>query len=165
MNKFINKILREAESSSDDFFKNKLSGERKKKYLQAKYKIEKYLIQIRNGLRIIKISYKNKDWDNDNEKLFLKLFSRFSIKSVYYDDNGPFEGIAMVRLNPERGTSMYCLYVYDDSMFLVDYWPIWNLFEERMNDDSNKIESFLKNMIKKYFNIDVSSVDNVSISD
>ena len=87
MNNFANKILREAEDSSDDFFQSKHIEKRKEDFEKELDKKKKEAIyKLAKGLEEIKIAYKNKNWKDEKEQLFLKLFSRLYVDDAFYQD-------------------------------------------------------------------------------
>ena len=57
INKFIDKILKEAEDLSDDFFRSKHINKRNKEFIRSRE--GKMYYKLKNGLKKIKIAYKS----------------------------------------------------------------------------------------------------------
>ena len=149
MSKFINKILKEAEDSSDDFFQSKHVNKRKeefKSWLKAKKK--EVIPKLIKGLEEIKITYRNKDWRDVNEKLFLELFSRLHVDKTFNQDKHRYEYYLLNEYNKRR-----CFYDLINNEFWIDYYSIWRIFEEYHDMDYVYIQLLIDRMLEEYFKL------------
>ena len=154
MNNIINKILREAEDSSDDFFQSKHINKRKKdleKELDKKKK--EALFKLTKRLEKVRIEYKNRKWRDEKEGLFLELFSKLHVDDVFLKSKY-YCGYYLLDSNDKRK----CFYNFNNNDFWITYSSIWKVFELRFNMDYHDIQSFMNDMLKKHFKLyDVSA--------
>ena len=146
MNKFINKILKEAEDSSDDFFQDKHITKRQNELEKKKKRI---LIKLKRGFERIRIAYDNEDWKNEKEKLFLELFSNLHPHDRFYI------GSAIMGYDILSNDRNYVFGFYDmiANNFFVNSTLIWVEFEDVFKMSHDDVQLLLSIMIKKYFNI------------
>lgn len=150
MSKFINMILKEAEDDSDDFFKMKLSDERREKYLKAKLKFRTLLSDFENGEIKIKSARKHRTWNELQEELFLKLFSNLHLnKKIAATNNYVFSDIFDFY---DDNNVIMCFYKTSKDHFIIDK-SIWNQFNKRFNIDDHHTKLFMNEMITKYFKL------------
>ena len=156
MNKFINKILSEAEDSSDDFFQSKHVEKRKREFENIlNSKKNRVLNKLELGVENIKSAYNNKDWKNEREKLFLELFSKLYIDDDFYQS----EDLYGYLLYDDENNSTCCFYDLKDNAFLTDYNSIWRVFEDQFNMKYDDIRWFMNKMLKEYFKFHNATVD------
>ena len=149
MNRFINKILSEAEDSSDDFFQSKHVNKRNediKKKLDDKRSKGPYILT--SGLERIKIAYKNEDWKDDKEKLFLELFSELRVRKRLFK-NKYYYGFCLLDAN----NNITCIYDIKLDAFRIDHRSIWNEFYFIFDMKDDDIQTFINDMLKKYFKL------------
>ena len=160
MNNLIDKVLREAEDTSDDFFQSKHINKRKedlKRELDKKKK--EALHKLTKGLEKIKTAYKSKDWRNDKEKLFLELFSKLHVDAKFYKNNYRY-GYYLSDSNDIK-TCFYNL-KYDE--FYTDHYSIWRVYEEQFNMHFKNVQSFMEEMLKEHLKLyDVTAEDYLKI--
>ena len=173
MNKSINKILREVEDSSDDFFQSKHVNKRKedlKKELEKnKKEIERtkktIIPKLIKGIEKIKEAYMSKDWKDDKEKLFLELFSKLRVDDKVYESviNNKYRyGCYLL----SKHNLIMCAYDIRYGNFWIDFGIIWMKFHEFLRMNAVEIQYFMKQMLKKYLDIDVTAITrrtNISI--
>ena len=155
MNKFIYKILREAEDSSDDFFQSKHLEKRK---IDIDNKNSKILLALKSGLKNVKKAYNNKRWTDEKEELFLKLFSKLRVDNKFYDEEEGFYGAGFFLLN-NRTNNKLCFYSLYKSVFCINYTHIEKEIAITFNMNTNETTSFLLFMIEKYF-VTLHNIDN-----
>ena len=150
-NEYMNNVLREAEDSSDDFFQSKHINKRKIDFSNAMRKRqEESISKLKNGLYKIRIAYQDSIWRSEEEKLFLKIFSRFHLNEtlrVYLRCN-QYDGFFLL----DEHNNMECFYslVYDE--LWVDYYMIWQKFCFQLQTNRyDIIHKFMNEMIKEYF--------------
>ena len=149
MNKFINKILKEAEDFSDDFFQSKHVNKRKEDFENELSKRKReYLPKLIKGLKDVRIAYNNEYWESDKEELFLKLFSELHIENILYRNNDEYGYFLMNEHNNKE-----CFYDLKSNYFWTDYSLIWKHFYIQYEMNYLDIELLIKNMIEKYFNL------------
>ena len=149
MDKFINKILREAEDSSDDFFQSKHINKRKDEFRKSDE--GKIMLKMKSGISKVSSAYKNRIWESEKEKLFLKLFNRLHVSDEIYR----YENIVSIFLDNKYGDAECCYLLEKNSVsFLIGKFPIWYSFVKVFNMSNESVESFLHEMIEKYFNIE-----------
>ena len=149
MNKFINKILREAEDTSDDFFQSKHINKRKediKRELDKKKK--EALFKLTKGLEEIKTVCNNKDWRNDKEKLFLELFSNLHVDKIFLRNKYAY-GYYLSDSNDINR----CFYNLKTDYFLIDYDSIWKIFKIQFNMSFYDIHSLMNKLLKEHFKL------------
>ena len=154
MNMFIDKILREVEDSSDDFFQSKHINKRLDDFEKYKNNI---FIKLENGLERIKTAYSKEEWTDNKEKLFLQLFSKLYLDNNFYECNNNYrEGYYLIKTSSNIKT---CFYDLKSNKFFSNYLSIWYKFPSNffMKYDSTKL--FIENMIKKYFRLHDVSAD------
>lgn len=138
MNRLIDKILNEAKEMNDDpFFQPKNIEER------GEERRKEIIKKIKLGLQNIRKDYKNKDWDSLEEKLFLKLFSKFYL-SINHNK------IYDLRSKNDKIMCGFDLQYY---YFWVSYKFVWSVFEKRFNYEDDEIKSFINDMLKKHFKL------------
>lgn len=145
MHEFINKILKEAEKAMNDdsFFKPKdikkrMEGENKKrKELTSKIKL---------GLQNIKEAYENKDWNSEQEKLFLQIFFKLRLDEKY---NKQWSGYF---LKDENNTKK-CSFNLKDDRFWCSYEYVWEFFSREFRWNYDEIQQFMKQMLKEHFKL------------
>ena len=149
MNKLIDKILKEAEDSSDDFFQSKHINKREEELdKQIKVKKKEALIKLKNGIKEIRIAYKGKGWRSDSEILFLELFSKLHVDTKLYQNEYGYGYYLLDKTNKET-----CSYNIKDDIFWIEYETIWKIFNTQLNMNYYDIKTFIKNMLDKYFNL------------
>ena len=120
MSSFIDKILREAEDSSDDFFQSKHVNKRreiiKKKNMRKR---NKSLSELKVGLENVKVAYNNKDWRNDEERYFLTLFSKLHVDNKFYKSKYE-EGYCLLNYNNNKE----CIHDLLTDNFFINYISI-----------------------------------------
>ena len=147
MSTFVNKILREVEDSSDDFFQTKHLNKRRKDYnIELKRREKEALFNLAKGLKEIKIAYKDKNWKNYKEKLFLELFSELHVADNI--DQNRYGYFLLDSNNIKK-----CFYDLKNNIFWIDYESIWKTFETRFNMLYVDIQTFMKNMSEEYFKL------------
>ena len=149
MNKFIYKILREAEDSTDDFFQSKHIEKRKEEFKREFDKKNKEaLIKLKTGLREIKAAYNNKDWKNEIEKLFLESFSKLHVddKSCQYDHR---YGYCLLDSNNIRE----CFYDLKSNYFRIDYDSIWERLNIQLGMSYYDTQSFVNKLLEEHFKL------------
>ena len=158
MNKLITKMLREAEDSSDDFFRSKHIIKRKK-YLERKFARKKRDVyqKLINGLQEIKASYESEAWRDDREKLFLEIFSMLHINNEFYQNEYMY-GYYLLDKNFYR--ECFCNLMSDQ--FWIDYGSIWWIFKRRFFMEERDVKLFMTKMLKEYFKLD--NVEAVGIT-
>ena len=161
MSRFVNNILKEAEDSSDDFFQSKHIN---KRFEDLKKELEKKKIEIPSkltkDLERIRISYKNKNWKDEKEELFLKLFSKLHVDDAFYKDKYRY-GYYLLDSNDKRK----CFYNLKNNKFWIDYDSIWIVFEIRFDMYYYDIQSFMDDMLKEHFKLyDVTALHDVTIN-
>ena len=150
MNDFINKILKEVEDSSDEFFQSKHVNKRKEKAKRAEREV---LVKLKNGIEKIKMSYNNKNWKNEKEELFLKLFSKLHVDSKLYQNEYIYAYFLADSDNKVR-----CFYDLRSNRFWIDYASIWNVFRKQFNINYRDTQSFVNMLLREYFKLyDVTS--------
>ena len=144
MSKFIDNILKEAEDSSDDFFQSKHVNKRRE---ELKSYENKALAKLKNGLENIKIAYGNKDWKDEKEEAFLKLFSELHVNERHYDD---FEyGYYIL----DKNNNDVCFYNLKNNIFSISFSSIWSVFRIGFVMKNRDVQLFMNNMLKKYFKL------------
>ena len=146
MNKFINKILKESEDSSDDFFQSKHINKRREEFENEKLNTLK---ELNVGLDKIKEACVNKRWKSKESKLFLKIFSKLHVILVNYDNYYRYD---FLNTNNEK----VCSYVYDE--LWLDVNLVWNKFEYKFGMSSNDIHLFFYNKFSHYFKVYLSEI-------
>ena len=149
MNKLVNKILREAEDSSDDFFQSKHVNKRKedikreyeKKKREARYKLIK-------GLNNIKIALKSRNWESETERYFLILFSRLYVDKKFFENAFHCEYYLL-----NKHDKVVCLYNIKYDEFYVDNDSIWKKFEDIFFMRYTEIQAFMNKMLEKHFKL------------
>ena len=172
---FIDKILKEVEDDSDDFFQSKHINKRREDYEKEKRIKEKeleeknkeHLHKLENGLKKIKISYDNRDWIDHREELFLKLFYDLHV-STKIPQYGPTDGYLLSDKNGDnkcfyRLSSVHFMRNVDEA-FAVDYWSILMTFELRFNMSEHEVIMFIKRMISKHFNLNDIEISWIEFS-
>ena len=161
MNEFINKILREAEDSSDDFFQSKHITKRQNEFRKEKEitirKAKEIKIKLKTGLNKIKASYDAKDWKNDKEKLFLEIFSKLvmNAKTYSYKYNNILSieyGFYLINVEEEHKDA--CFYSVSRKSIWMSFNLIWIKFINKFNMTFSDVKAFMVKMLKKYFNLD-----------
>ena len=162
MNKFIDKILREAEDSSDDFFQPKHVEKRKEDFKREFDKKKRgALSKLIKGLEEIKIVYKNKDWKDEKERLFLELFSKLHVDAKFYKSDYRY-GYFLSDSNDIKT----CFYDLKSNRFWIDYASIWRVFETRFDMNDDDIQSFIDKLLKEHFKLyDVTTELSLSFFD
>jgi hypothetical protein len=135
----------EAEEFNDnnDFFKPKGIKQRIKKQEEER-KILCSKIEL--GLENIRTAYKNKEWKSEPEKLFLEIFSKFSLDKEY-DKN--WEGCYLLDGDNKRRV-FWDLKHYD---FCLSYGYIWDIFQNKFDWNYDEVQSFMKDMLNEYFKL------------
>lgn len=145
MDKFINKILKESEENIDDdpFFHPK---DIQKKDEEIKRKCSEFLLKIKSGLRNIKISYENKNWELKEEKMFLKMFSNFHLNDVYDEQ---YKGYILL---DEENIKM-CVFDLENRLFSMSHEYIWLIFRRKFKYTYSETKLFMEQMLRKYFEL------------
>ena len=149
-NKFIYKILSEAEDSSDDFFQMKLEKKRKKSFDQFIKQRDEMIIKLSEGIKNIKRAYKKRNWDNNSEKEFLELFSDLHVSDKFGDVK------SAVYIYDSDG-SILCAYDIGSKIFYMGYWTVYANFQTMMR--KYDVNDFLRDMIMKYFKIELRNLN------
>ena len=148
-NKFIDKILKEAENSSDDFFQSKHITKRKEDFKREfEEKKREALSKLIKGLKEIKIAYKSKDWKDEKERLFLELFSKLYVDKTFYQ-NGDRQGYCL----SDSDDIKRCFYDLESDFFWIDYDLIWKVFYEQFNINYNGIQLLMNELLKEHFKL------------
>ena len=152
MNNFINKILKEAEDSSDDFFKSKLSGKRKKQFEEFQILRNDVLSKMNRGIKLIKVAYEHKLWRSKSEETFINIFRTLKTEKdlkgndIYLNFCGLFDR-----------DMCECYYDISTNELFVST-NVWSSFDMRYS----KLERFMKTMFAKYFELtNIYSVDEM----
>ena len=160
MSRFINKILREVDNSPDDFFQSKHIKRRKEQFKKSedmKLRESKIALEkLRSGMRKILISYRNKDWESEEEEMFVKLFSMLNVDNKFYSyDYGDIidsdYGYYLETINGNYRQA--CFYCINKKRFWMSFDLIWNHFAIKFDMDDDDIQLFMNSMLKKYFNL------------
>ena len=150
MSRFINKILREAEDSSDDFFQSKHVNKRiesLRKKLERKRR--EVVSKIKNGLESLNMIHENNTLKDKKELWFLEAFSKLHIVDVYYNDEYKY-GYFLSDSNDIKE----CFYDLKNNYFYIDYDFVDDLLIiSRLLINYYYIQSFIESMLKKYFNL------------
>ena len=145
MNKFINKILREAEDSSDDFFQSKHVNKRKESFEMLK---KETISSLAKGLREIRIAYRNDNWSDDKEELFLKLFSKLHVSKNFYDKSY----VKGYYLTDDHNNKI-CFYDLINSRLIISNSLVWGPFQKQFHMSYVESQPFVEKMLKKYFKL------------
>jgi len=144
MNKFISNILKESEESIDDFFKPKNLKSREEKLEKGR---QKYVNKLKSGLSRIKSDYENENYHSEFEELFLEIFSQLHVDEKYDEiQNGYF-------LVNTHNKSM-CLLDLEWNLFEISTKHIWDVFENKFELHYLNVQTSMKEMFDKYFNLD-----------
>ena len=155
MRNFINKILKEAESFSDDFFQSKHVNKRKEEFEKelSKRKIET-LSKIIKGLKGVRIAYDNNNWSDDKEKLFLELFSKLHVDDKFFHNKYEYGYFLLDSSNFRK-----CSYDLKNNVFWISYSSIWRVFETRFDMSFHDIQSLMNDLLKEHFKLyDITAV-------
>ena len=149
MSRFVNKILREAEDSTDDFFQSKHINKRKEEFKKQIEK-EKYeaFFKLFEGLKIVKIADRHKTWKSDEEKLFLELFSKLHVDKEFYEDDYIYGCYLLDESNDKK-----CLYDIKTRNFFIRYDFFWSTSETIFMNQYYYVRKFVERMLRKYFNL------------
>lgn len=137
------------EDSSDYFFQSKHINRRKEEFeKQLELKMRKVHSKLENGLSKIINAYNNRDWINDEEKLFLELFSELHVDDTFHGIT-IYYGYYLLSDNDVKA----CFYDLENDIFVESYGSIWSIFMIQFNVNYNDIQLFMKEMLKKYFKL------------
>lgn len=145
MNKLIDKILKEAEDFSDDFFQSKHVNKRSEEFNK---KSQEILLKLKSGLNKIKADYDNQNWKDEEERLFLKLFSNLHIDNNIYIKRTAGRYYLLDRKNNNVGH-----YSLKNNTFYVSHYNIYSKFYIIFNMNKITFISFIANMLEKYFSL------------
>ena len=156
MSKFVDKILKEAEDSSDDFFRSKHINKRKeeiRKREKAKRdafnkKKKGYFYKLNKCLERIRIYYKSKNWEDDGEELFLKSFSELFVDNKFYSSMYEHGYI----LSNIRNNKMYFYDIINNELW-INSDSLWMFLETQFDKSYNDIRTFINKMFEKYFKL------------
>lgn len=156
MNKFINEELSESENFSDAFFQSKHVNKRKKIFeREIKNRRKKNRIMNKNALLILEgglerviTAHANKSYRNEEEQLFLELFSELHVDKKFFRDNYQREHFLL-----NKHDCRICFLDFKNNDFWIDFYTIWEKFEERFNMSYEEVSHFMKVMLTKHFNI------------
>ena len=152
MNKFINKILKEAEDFSDNFFQSKHVNKRKEGFeKQLEIKKREALPKLVSGLNNIRILCKSEDWNDEHEDLFIKLFSTLHVDKKLHKVNTGYR-IAYGYYLLDKNNTVKCFYDVDKNIFLLAP-SIWRYLYCDFYVDYGATQEFMNKMLKKYFEI------------
>lgn len=133
------------ENDSDDFFQSKHIV---KRFADREEKKTIIFSKIQNGLESIKTSYANELWDNEDEKIFLEIFSEFHLsnepKAVY-----TYSGWCIV----SKSNNYRCFYDCVSDTLFVQYYLIILPLKDVLNATIDRVYSLVREMICKYFNL------------
>ena len=151
MNKFINKILREAEDSSDDFFQTKHVNKRNKDFKRREIEV---LHELKKGLSKMMITYNNRDWKDEEEKIFLDIFTEFHIdKEIHYSPI--YRGYCLLDQFGELAAD----YNMINNVFWISSRVILEVFKRSsIITEQRQITFIIYEMLNKYFNLDIANV-------
>jgi len=117
--------------------------------LKRKAMRKEVLSEIKECLDKIKKAYVAKRWENEEEKLFLKIFSQFKLKS---DSNGGT--IYFIKNNvKEKYVSWNLAYNMTRAFSSEIKGPFYKMHGEFSNEIFYAVEDFYKKMFIKYFNV------------
>lgn len=112
-----------------------------------------------NGLKEIKIVYKNEDWKDKRENLFLELFSKLHVDEKFYHSKFR-DGYYLLNENNDRR----CLYDFKNDNFWLSYRSVWRAFKLRFDMNYDDIQSFMNKKLRKYFKLyNVTAGQNNSV--
>lgn len=152
MNKFIKKILKEADDYSDDFFQSKhVNKRREERNKQIKVKKKEALIKLKTGLKKIKVAYKSENWEDEREKLFLELFSKLHVDDKFYRDKNRYGYHLLDSNNIKR-----CFYDLERNTFWIDSRYIWgklNVLQTQLTGRRTGTQSLINELLRKYFKL------------
>lgn len=148
-------FMLQKEEKDDCFFQPKNIQTRMEKIIELD---EKIVAKIKLGLKRIKDDYKNKKWETDEEKLFLRIFSNLYLVETYDKENMRWY------FNDEQNKTRVCLNLEINITYISQEY-IWIHFEAYYKKDIiakfGLIRLLLKTMFKKYF--ELKEIDNCNI--
>ena len=149
MSKLVDKILKEVEDSSDDFFQSKYVSKRKEDFEKIlSMRKNEVLPKLENGLERIRLTYQDINCNDDIEKIFLKMFSKLYVDKNLYMNKYRY-GYFLLNVNNDKE----CLCDLRNNLFIIDYSSIWKKFIDIFDMNYDDIQSTMNNMLRKYFNL------------
>ena len=156
MKSITDNISNKSEDSSDDFFQSKHINKRKKifereiKNRRKKNRVmnKNAFLMLEKGLERVITAHANKICENEREELFLELFSKLRIDKRFFGD---YYGCEHRLLNESDDT--VCVFDIQSNYFWINDYPIRDKFISSFNTKHDEISCFMKDMLKKYFNI------------
>ena len=143
-----NTILIEAEDYSDDFFQSKHIEKRKKDLIkQLEIRKAETLSKLQEGLERVRIAYYDRKWEDEKERVFLRLFSELYL----WNRQEQYE--YKYYLSNSYSNEVTCIYNIKTMYFWILYRSIWTRFETELNMERSEIQSFLITMLEKYLNL------------
>lgn len=148
----VEKIIKESRVANDPFFQPKIkkrNEEIKKQKEELKRKRKEIISKIKLGLQNIKKDYENENWGSNEEKLFLKMFSKLHLHIKFLKQ---FESYEVWSLDDKNNRRKGFFDIESELLYVSDR-SIWNIFKHKFNLKDNKIQSFMQKMLTKYFEI------------
>ena len=130
---------------SDAFFQSKHINKREEEFKNRRKEI---ISKLDNDLERIKAAYIHKDWQDDKEKTFLKLFSKLHVDEIFFQSKYKYGYYLLDSNNIKR-----CSYDLKNDDFWIDYDSIWRAFEKQFDMNYYDILSFVKDMLKKHLKL------------
>ena len=149
MNKFINKILKEAEDYSDNFFQSKHVNKRNKEFMRSRE--GKMYHKLENGFKRVKIAYNNREWSIEKEKEMLRMLSERHVDSVLVDDEPHYVGFWILN---DRDMLSFFYDIVDNELYLPARM-IRSYEAHDLHYFYHEIESILKNIFLNYFKLKI----------
>lgn len=129
--------------NDDQFFQPKDISKREER-INAQH--EEFLLKIKVGLQNIKQDYKNKNWDSKEEKLFLEVFSKFSLHLTY---EWAFDRYYL----KNRNNKVRCFFDLKHNIFWFSYDHVQSIFRRQFKWQHYEVQFFMKSMLDKYFKL------------
>ena len=156
MNKFIYKILREAEDSSDDFFQSKHINKRKE---DLRKELEKNKKEIERTKKTI-IPKLRKGIEKIKEAYMSKDWEDNKEKlflelfsRLHVDDKTYQSEYRAGYFLLDSNYIKRCFYDFKNNELLIDYRSIWELFDIRFDMKYDDIQLFMDDMLEEHFKL------------
>ena len=164
MNNLINKILKEAEDSSDDFFQSKHVNKRKKDFRKKEMiknnrlirDANKLIDKLEKGLNVIKIAYDNKKWSSRAEENFLQEFHSLIVNHHIYRHDYFLDVYVIYLMRPSYYKE--CYFEIDYHAITLEYDSIYQAINLDVDFSDRELKNFIQRMIKKYFSMSILEV-------
>lgn len=144
MNKFISEILKETKEINDDpFFQPK---DIQKRNEEERKKRKEILSKIEIGLQNIKIFYENKNYNSEEEGLFLEIFSKLHVNKRYD------KRLKRYFLKDESDINI-CFFDLKNDVFWSSYDCIWKILVKKFHWKYDEIQYFMKVMLNEHFKL------------